>query len=380
MSYEFLSPPKAPLNFFDRYWPLQCPETIQAYILDFLDRDDLLQLKMISTGAQFFIIHKHMELSKARRLLKTFKTYKDLEPIQKLKLEFMKFNDRPVLHRIGITSGCIVLSPIILLYYSPAIIYFTYKRAVKPTIKFCYKNTVCPAYRFIKGVIKWICKNIIRPIFTCIGKCCVWIDMKIITPIIKAIIRFCKWINSSIIQPSINAGKKLRHFIYVNIMVPIGKAISYLLKKLWKGTVFVYDEFVYPCILVPIGQIIKFICKAVKFILKVIFHKILWNLILVPLYKGSKLVFVEAIMPVSRWIFVVLKGICVDIALNKLIIPAYKNIVAPVGRVCYNAIAFIGTNIVIPVGNVVASAGKLFYAVCIRPVGILFQTIGRIFK
>lgn len=87
-----------------------------------IEKDDLLKMKHVSKKSKYFIMNSHEKVSKFRRRLGTFKDYRDLEPIQKLKLEFMKFNDRPIYQRIGLGTAAVLVSTKLNLHISRKII------------------------------------------------------------------------------------------------------------------------------------------------------------------------------------------------------------------------------------------------------------------
>lgn len=436
------------LNLFQGYWPLKCPNEIQAYILDFTEREDIVNFKLVSKDTYYFVLHKHEKLSRRRRLLKTLKSYHDLEPIQKLKIEFMKFNDRPIHHRIGIGIGCIILSPVIMLYITPGIIKIIYKKIVKPILKFIWKlikkffkgvgltiewiynNILVPIGNAIKKISKWIWNKIVVPIANAIGKSCKWVWNNILIPITNAIIKTCKWIwnsilvpigngikyvcmwiNKNIIRRGIRVGKGMGNWILENIikrgirvckaicnwiydyiLAPIGRGVKWFyneaivpaFKYIKRQIILFYNEFIYPYILVPIGKTIKFIFKAIRFILKVIFYWILWKFIIVNIYKAIKWTFNKVLIPVGKWIYVVLNGICVEFALKKIVIPVckatYYGIIKPVGNAIHVGASFVGNNIIVPIAQFIKICANTVYSLCIRPIGLLIQSIGNIFR
>lgn len=405
-------PPKQQLNFFEHYPRVTAaPDVLQAYICDHLDKRSLANLKQITTGAKFFVEKKHRKLSIYRdpKHLGRIRTYEDLSALQKLQLEFIKFYDRPKYQRCLIVVGCVLLSPVILVWHSPKMVkagfnYIIYPYFILP----CFKALFYIGDKIITYIIQpaiesivWLCKSfntyIIRPVLNGTVCLCKLINSYIIQPAIKAISCFCNAVNVHIIQPGIAQSIKIKDCIYETILIPIAVAIKWIGNAIWNCTTYcvncvgaaigwigdnivspVFHKVVYPYILVPIGKIIKFVLRTI-FISIPCF---VWKYFFYPICKGIQWIFVRCVFPTCKWIYVILKGICVGFA-TKVFSPvlsgAYNYILAPMGRCVSNLCNLSVEYVIKPSFNFISICSQAVYEYVLCPVGLLISSIGNLF-
>src|SRR5687767_4291412 len=97
----------APANLFRNR---VVPDVLEALICDDLDSQSLHAMKLTSKGTKLFVRDKHRRLSVLRdpNHLGVQRAEEKLTPLEKLELQFIKFNDRPVWQRVAIVFGLIL--------------------------------------------------------------------------------------------------------------------------------------------------------------------------------------------------------------------------------------------------------------------------------
>ncbi len=362
----------------------QMPDVLQAYVLDHLSQQDLGQVTLVSRQAKDFVRLRHRELSLLRDPghLGHVKSYQQLTLAQKLELEFIRFNDRPLWHKALIVAGTILFSPLILIYHSPKIwnwvatrfltpfcnklIQMTqllYEKVIRPTGEFILQNILHPMIQTIDSVLvrlleigesavrvlyrygEWFCLKVAIP-FIQWAHTHIWVPLKeaILIPAARIINRLLFFVfttlpenlyfhvilplNEKVITPTVKVGKVVLKGvcvtfptkIYAHILTPIGQGLKGVGK-------FVYNEF-----LTPIGQIIQ---KVALFVL---------NRLLLPIW-----------VPLANIGKTILKGVCITLPIQ-----IYEHILTPLGQVVQKVALFVQNRIMIPIGEVLQAVPNLF--------------------
>jgi hypothetical protein len=418
-------PKKAQFNLFEAFSQFPpCPDVLQAYVCDYLQKEDLTKLKHISSGAKFFIEKKHRVLSVFRdpKHLGRLRTYDDLTPRQKLKLEFMKFNDRPVYQRGAIVIVCVVLSPLILVWHT-----------VKNSPYLCelwIRSCVIPPLQVMRFILQKLLDHVVNPLFKfliymidAICKTCAWILQQVaqqlcrlvITPTCNAMIWLANALNTYLLQPAAKILVSTGNFVANKVLSPCAEGFCWLLKKIAQYTqklcVWFFETIVVPVvkgiewvaqkILATLWFLIQKLCQALQWLFERVISpcctKVIYPFLILPLAKALKWVFLgifyylplgiarfvfkplfqalcwiwnRAAFPALQWTYTVLEGICVGFA-TKIFVPLAQGLFNWVIMPMLRGIALLGdvvlNSVLKPAGHAIAAVAEGVVEYGIKP-------------
>jgi hypothetical protein len=351
------------------------PETLQAYICDHLLQHDLNRIKCTSKGGQHFILKKHRIISIFRdpKHLDRLRNYDDLTLTQKLQLEFIKFNDRSFIQRIGIIIVCTIMSPFILIWHSPKFFRWFKRVVVDPACNFFYADVMVPiTEKAIVPTSRFLTRYFFKPIFVVLPK-------------------------------QIASGIR---YVYIHLFCPVSKQIASAIRSVYihficPASKQVHQGFILPCFRVlklclnairhHFGGTIKSICKFVSnkillpSILFVLDHIILRTLGLV--YHGFRCTFKYVVFPLCRGIgwglqrfvfpavrvgYIVMKGICVDFGVKifkQFLLPPAKLVFYGAMVPAFNLISLVVSHS----ARLIAVSADALYTSILVPAGIVIS-------
>jgi len=346
---------------------------------------------------------------------------KELTPFQKLELEFIKFQDRPVWQRASIVALCLVGSPAILTYHSPKLLRSFYISVIKPCSKAIknvaetlaiktYNHVLAPLGRFThdyvlaplgKAIRKVaiftydyaiypVCKAIYRIAKFTFVTCPVHFYRSVCLPLARGAQRVCTLVNNHVLTPLVQKIKsvfqgglvRLLRALYTYVLVPAARAA-------FDGLTFVYDRA-----LVPVAKVIRVLAKGlfITFPKKVWQHVIApplrwtWNTILVPVgnqaWKVMTFLFQNVVIPMAKILRVVLKGVCITFPYKiyvHLLTPigravqficrfTYDVILTPIGRAIQSVASAIFNHLIVPLSNAIKFGANVLHGYVIVPV------------
>ncbi len=217
------------------------PPAIDALICEYLldDQKALASLMQTSKGAKQFIkneLPKHSRLTRERYL---GRMWDDLTPLQKLELEFLKFNDRPVWQRVAIVGLCLICSPLILIYHSPKIAKQLYASIIRPLGQKILESTGKVFNRLVLPAARFTYQHLLLPLLETIEE----IATAIFVAIPKALYK-------QVLKPIAIGSRNVAVWSYENIALPIGRVVS----TVAKGVFIKFPLKIYTHILVPVGE------------------------------------------------------------------------------------------------------------------------------
>jgi hypothetical protein len=386
------------------------PDPVQSYIFDYLEKHELSSIKHTSRGGKYFIEHQQPHLSLSYRKLGTLKTYQNLSPLQKLQLEFYKFNDRPIQQRILIVIVCFFLFPVILLWNSPKIIKFLTKAIILPYfMEPLVKYIVIPLYRFSHDYIY-------VPVFVTLPEIIVeiaqLINRNFILPVFHQIRRAVNFIFNKIIRPvclfSYHYGVTVPSQNYLKLRQKYGGTLKQRARQLWNHTILPLLRVLWITFARPIGIIRNklryFLFISVpsflnKYLVKPGLYLLgkVWKYVLRPIVSVIYVAWKQMIRPALRWLYVVLYGICVvftgKIIQQFIVTPAlylYSSIITPITSAVANIFTLVYLHAIMPISlaclalfyqitNFLSLAAQIILESIMIPIWNIFMALSALF-
>lgn len=360
------------------------PDVLEALICDGLDAKSLHALKLSNKQSKRFVENKHRILSILRDPLHLGIQRNDanLTSLEKLQLQFIKFNDRPAWQRIIIVAGLVLISPVILLYHSPKIIKATYENVVTPIAQSLFKNILYPVGRLTYNYIltpvakatkaiakallitmpKALYEHVLVPGAKIISTVANFVYQRIMTPIgqgVRTIYRYTLEPIGIAIKKIITLFFDTINFLYTSVSKYFGGGLKRLVIFLCQRVIFPIIRFTFQQIVVPIFNVLHAVAKVLCFTIP---SKICTSLI-VPIFE-------KAIIPFVNLMGTILKGVCVTFPLKVL-----NSIVLPIIRGVANAVSFIYQTVISPIVQCIQFLGRFTYSNVLSPIGNLIKGI-----
>ncbi len=347
-------------------------DTTAAYTFSFLEKDAIDRLAEVSKRDRKFIKTEYPKYDRAAP------KYKPLTPLQKLELEFIKFQDRPVWQRIGIVVVCTVFSPVIFAYHSPKLVDKFYVSIIVPCAQSVARNVEAAAMKVYTYALaplgRFTRDYVLVPSARAIRKIATLTYDRVLVPLAKTIqeaaefifVTFPNYLYQSVLLPSARAIREIAILTYNHVLAPLGRTISDIAQ-------FVFVTFpthLYQSVLKPVvlGVWNHLIVPVTDWI---------WNSIAIPvatqIRKLATFLFDQVVVPVAKVIRAILKGICVTLP-SKI----YAHILAPTGRTIGRALHFTYEKILTPIGQAIQRIASIvfnqFVLVILKGVCVTFPT------
>ncbi len=411
MASRLLGPHSTPLH-----------DDVAAYAFSYLDKEDRKNLACVNKRNREFITTKYPKYDR------TAPKYKELTTLQKLELEFIKFQDRPVWERVCIVALCVLLSPAILAYHSPsllekfyiavidpcarslashleAIAITIYDYALTPLGHFTYDYVLVPFAQAVRKIAVVTYDYVLTPLGNAIYEIAKFIFVTFPTHLYESVLHPLAsktWdililANEHILTPLARAVQslftgglvRLLHALYTNVLEPTGRV-------LWEGLNLLYDH-----LLVPLANFVSVIAQGVfiTFPTKAWNHVIGpamdWTLdwIVVPLatkaWEAMTLLFHHVVVPIAELLGVILEGVCITFpskiyvhilspiggAIGRLLIVTYEVILTPLGQMIQKVALAIFNELLIPMGYGIQFGAEILYTNVLSPVGMLIMSL-----
>jgi hypothetical protein len=385
MASLLLGPHSAPLH-----------DDVAAYTFSFLGKEDLRNLACTSRRNQRFIKEKYPKYTQDAP------KYKELTQLQKLQLEFIKFQDRPVWQRAAIVAVCVLFSPLILAYHSPKLIERFSVTVLAPLGK--------AVWNAAEAIAAKVYKSLLAPFGRGLRKVALLTYDYVLTPVGRAIYEVAKFVlvtvpkavYRSVLKPFGRGVVRLSELTYDHVLLPLARKA----RSLFRGGLLPLLRSCYRRVLVPLAEVIKVVAEAVF----VTFPSKVWQHVLFPVLKWT---FERVLAPVGRAIFdtirfvyrrvmvplvnvirVVAKGVFVTFpskvwqhVLFPVVKWTFEKILVPVGKVlkvvltglCVTFPYKIYVHLLAPIGRAIATISQWTYDLVLTPVGKAIQSLAILF-
>lgn len=399
------------------------PQDMEALICDQLDPKSLKDLALITNYANVFVNNKYPVLSLVRN--PDPQREAKLSPLQKLELQFIRFNDRPRWQRIIIVAGLILVSPVICLYHSPKMIkavylnvltpvaqkissvaLWIYTKILKPIGLAADTHLLQPTIKIIKQVAHAVfvtmpnlaLKYVLKPLYDTISAVASFVERTILTPLVDGTVKTCQFIHTRVLTPIGESIKKIAQLSF-NALSSLYKTVSkYFGGGLKRLAIFTFHRIIVPLarftwnwILCPTGRVLYAVAKFFCF---TVLPKII-DYMIVPLFN-------RVILPFLRIVRVILKGICVTFPLkiynsiflpvalkiasivNNLLVQPFRRLMSLVGSFVVQKVkevaSLIFQSLIIPAKNMLTLSGYFIYNQILMPTGILIVGLPSLFR
>lgn len=332
-------------------------DDVAAYAFSFLAKEDRKNLASVNKRNREFIQTKYPKYDR------TVPKYKELTTLQKLELEFIKFQDRPVWERVCIVALCVVLSPAILIYHSPTLLK-----------KFCI-TVIDPCARIIGTHLEAAAIKIYNKVLAPLGECAY--DYALV-PFANALRKIAIVTYDYLLTPLGNAIYEVAKFIFVTFPIHL---YQWVLDPLARGVYHLFmltDEY----ILTPLARVIEsvFTGGVVRMLCALYTH------VLEPagraLGECLNSLYDRLLLPLANVISVVAEGLFVTFPTkvwNHVIDPAINltldYVIIPLATKTWEALTLLFHYVLSPVGQAIGRFFSFSYEVILTPMGQLIQKV-----
>jgi hypothetical protein len=212
---------------------------VHEKLLTYLPREDLRQLNQVNKQMRNLILQdptKRM-LRYNREHLEALQERGKLTYEQQLKLQFLKFQDRVLWQRVTIVVGCLLFSPLIALYHSPAIAKYSYQRFLAPEIEKVALGVQCVYDEVIVPVAETLYEHAFIPTVNLIEKTVRLFFTTIKTSAVYLLKKVSLFFNGHLFHLLKETIQKCASFIFEHFVIPLLKQLGDILFELIKFSV-----------------------------------------------------------------------------------------------------------------------------------------------